>query len=849
MSAGLLTAGIMSSCAKAVPDATTDALVSETEVTLSENVQNIDSMVFSNGYFYFFSTKYEDVVLDRENGTYRPYVPGEFEEEGMGDAIEVRPIVAYGGGVMIEPMPALPPVVDEPADEDVIVDDTEDIAIEGSGVEKEEPVIDYVVGPEITSIMSTVIYKVGTDGQIAQQKELFKNDPFSESYTYLYYSSPNVIDGKPTFTKNMTTSGSDPVTGEYSYKDTIEIVSIDENLNETVVVDITDLTTKAGIQDYAQQYIISGDTIYISFNGTYIASFDLATGALKNKGDEMTGNKWMTGVYKLKDGSICTIFNESVQEGDNWINKSTLYKYDKATGKPDSGTKFAIGSNYNSLMQGDENYDFYYIDTVNILYGYNVGDAEPVKLIDFTASGIVANFSYVSALGDGRYAAIGYDYQTYQSKISLFTPKVDAPVRKLIKVMSFSTDYSITQFAAEFNKESEEYQVEVENYYDYNDIGVEEALTQFNSDILSGKIPDILLISSNLPYNSYASKGLFKDLNPLLEDDETLSRDMLVESVLEAMETNDKLYSLAQYFSVQSLMGKTSIFGSDPKISMEKINEISKQYPNAAVFDLTTTRDTFMSQFVINALPLYVNFETGECDFNNPDFAELLEMAKALPEEINYDELGDSYWEDSQVAYRDDKTLLMFEYTSDFTSLRRAEAANFGEAVTYLGYPTDGDKNGYIIQPITEMAIMSRAANPDGAWAFMREYILSSQEESDNSQYQYYYQFPIFKAGLDIMAEASKQKPYYIDQDGNKIEYDNRYYIGGQEIDIGVNTDADIAKVMDLINNADIIARNDLSLINIINEEADAFFAGSKTAAEASKLIQDRVQTYVNESL
>ena len=44
------------------------------------------------------------------------------------------------------------------------------------------------------------------------------------------------------------------------------------------------------------------------------------------------------------------------------------------------------------------------------------------------------------------------------------------------------------------------------------------------------------------------------------------------------------------------------------------------------------------------------------------------------------------------------------------------------------------------------------------------------------------------------------------------------------------------------------VYRTDSSLMDIVNEEAGAFFAGQKQASEVSALIQSRVQIYISES-
>ena len=58
----------------------------------------------------------------------------------------------------------------------------------------------------------------------------------------------------------------------------------------------------------------------------------------------------------------------------------------------------------------------------------------------------------------------------------------------------------------------------------------------------------------------------------------------------------------------------------------------------------------------------------------------------------------------------------------------------------------------------------------------------------------------------------------------------------------------DVAKMTDIINNCDRIDANDDKLLNIIIEEAEAYFAGQKTPEDVAKIVQSRATIYVNEN-
>ena len=74
------------------------------------------------------------------------------------------------------------------------------------------------------------------------------------------------------------------------------------------------------------------------------------------------------------------------------------------------------------------------------------------------------------------------------------------------------------------------------------------------------------------------------------------------------------------------------------------------------------------------------------------------------------------------------------------------------------------------------------------------------------------------------------------------------YWIAGQEINIGLMTEEAIARVDALLESLTQCYQYDEAMMNIIIEEASAFFSGQKTAEEVAGLIQSRVSIYVAES-
>lgn len=69
-------------------------------------------------------------------------------------------------------------------------------------------------------------------------------------------------------------------------------------------------------------------------------------------------------------------------------------------------------------------------------------------------------------------------------------------------------------------------------------------LTVFNTEVLAGKIPDLIVGNMMLPIRQYAARGMLENLWPYLDADPGYSRDKLMTRPVEAAQVDGKLYQL-----------------------------------------------------------------------------------------------------------------------------------------------------------------------------------------------------------------------------------------------------------------------------------------------------------------
>lgn len=422
-----------------------------------------------------------------------------------------------------------------------------------------------------------------------------------------------------------------------------------------------------------------------------------------------------------------------------------------------------------------------------------------------------------------------------EGQTSEFIPT--AGEKKVVSLYAWSTNGEIEKAVMDFNGESAEYRVEIT---DYTEKYPDEPLTHLSNDIIIGDLPDIILLDAyNMPVESYISKGLLADLYEFMESDVSFNKSDYLENYFKAYEVDGKLYELSPEFVIQTVVGKASVIGNTRGWTMNEFISFADENSDKNIFSGIYNKGKILTFFTNSCCGDYFNIKTGECRFDSGDFIGLLEFCNRFPNETaeNFYETVDM--NEYETQWRTDGVLLDFGLISDFASLRRYEAVTFGEPVTVKGFPSEDGSglsfNNYGI----ELAITAKSDNGEGAWEFLK-YFLSDEYQDKSSM------FPIKLSAIEKKAEVSKERPFFTDENGSKV-YTDTEMIGGQEVAVGVNTDDDIRRVMEIIESTDSTWHYDSRITGIVAEEAAAYFAGQRSAKEAAEIIQNRVRNYLDE--
>ncbi|WP_026497442.1 ABC transporter substrate-binding protein [Butyrivibrio sp. WCD2001] len=536
-------------------------------------------------------------------------------------------------------------------------------------------------------------------------------------------------------------------------------------------------------------------------------------------------------VYKLGDGSFGALVNGSEQ---------TFYKVDlKGEKATEVGTVDSTFYDY-SFYSGAGSHDLFASGSEGI-YTYKLGDEKVSMILNFVDSDIdTYGVSQMVAISDTEIIALipteDMKYNlTYLTKVD---PKTVSERQQIVLGCNY-IDYDVRAQIIKFNKTNDKYRIVISDYSKYDsDSEMSGGANKLNTDIVSGNAPDILVLDSDMPVDSYISKGLFEDMTDYFKNDEELSKVKYMDHVMEAFKNDGKMYKLIPSFYVETVVAATDDVGNDDYTwtidELEKLVK-AKNIEHKNIFG-PLTRDEVLEMALSLSGSQYIDWSTLTCSYDSEAFTHLLEFVNEFPEELSEDD----YNYETAALYRTDKALAERLYLYAFSDYNYEAKGTFGKPIKTVGFPSDNG-SGSALYPNLQLTMSSSSKVKDGCWEFMRYFLSDEYQKTIDGAW------PVSMTKMDELSEKAKKKPTYIDENGKEVEYDDTWYVGDTEVIVDPMTDDEVNEVMNFLNSIDQVGNANEAVTSIIFEEAAAYFSGQKTAAEVADIIQSRVQIYVNE--
>ena len=418
------------------------------------------------------------------------------------------------------------------------------------------------------------------------------------------------------------------------------------------------------------------------------------------------------------------------------------------------------------------------------------------------------------------------------------------PQRTILTLGAQYLDDTLQSAVIRFNRNSDTYRITLVDYSAYN---TEDDYTagakQMDRDVIAGSGPDILSLSSGNT-QKYIAKGALADLASLMEKDGEISMNDLLSGPLQAYAEDGKIYGMPFSFGVSTIYASARLVGDRDRWTMTEMSEMIQELDPEIKVAMWMTQTDFLTMIAYQNLNRFVDYGKSTCNFDTDEFKALLEAASRLP--ANSDDMIGSedemaYYGDEMQMLQSGDLLLSSGYCSDGYTVKNMYRLYLPEnGIVRIGYPTDSG-NGALLNIYGGLAISSRCKDQEGAWQFVKT-MLSDEVQEDQ------WSFPVTVKAFDkVMAEAM-ERDHYQDENGETVYVDSVGYIGDVEYSIGELTQEQADAFRDYVNNAAVAGSYDEDIMNIITEEAAAYFAGDKSAAEVADLIQNRVSIYLGET-
>lgn len=351
---------------------------------------------------------------------------------------------------------------------------------------------------------------------------------------------------------------------------------------------------------------------------------------------------------------------------------------------------------------------------------------------------------------------------------------------------------------------------------------VEKFIQTVTTKAISGKAAD-LFVMENLPENKFIDKKILVNFNDLMAKDSSFDTNLYYQNVFQAFQVDGGLYSMPLTFALDLIQGnsemmrQTNVTIDDKTWTWSQFQEITTKLKAEAGPDYVAFVNLFSGQLLYDYIDSnYTRLvDRGKASFDSELFRDMMRQIKAM-----YDE-----------------GILKEEFTYDYskalfamTSLSDMEQAVLNGP--YYRKPTvDGNGSGGSFKSFLKLGMNSKSDVQKEAWEFVK-FLLSEDMQSSPG----FKGIPVHKGVVENRLREIGEKA----ADGT--------------LDIPAKGKLDTASVQQkigsirmLLEGAGMKSSSDFKVQSIAIEEFKAYMSGQKSAEDVSKLIQNRVTTYLNE--
>gem|GEM_PF-2784652 len=425
----------------------------------------------------------------------------------------------------------------------------------------------------------------------------------------------------------------------------------------------------------------------------------------------------------------------------------------------------------------------------------------------------------LSSLSETSIAVVGLSGEDSKIHLSILeqTSQAQNVERKTLVIggVSILDDPDLQNTIDAYNAANKEFYAEVVNYADMGDL---------NLAILGGNAPDLIWGNQQSTYSAFEEQGMLLDLTDMVSGDPVFSDESVLTNILSLYKKNGGLYTLPLSVMLCGIAGTGLPSGAG--WTPEEFTIYAESLPVDTYALYGVTQMELLRDAVMPSMDAFVDWDNRECNFNTANFESLLIWAGTYGEKEHEEDSVTVVISADELIQNGELAMVTRLITSpdSYASLEKL----FGENLDYKGYPSAG-RTGLTLSSVATVSIYSGTENLEAAWSFVQMAFSSEIQESVGG-------IPLNREALDKQILAAENFPSYMEDNPEYSTY----------TEMSAECEQRFRNLLESLSGTP--TDNQPELWAILSEEAAAYFAGQKSAAETADIIQNRVGTMVREN-
>lgn len=351
-------------------------------------------------------------------------------------------------------------------------------------------------------------------------------------------------------------------------------------------------------------------------------------------------------------------------------------------------------------------------------------------------------------------------------------------------------------------------------------IKVYDNVESLNTELIAGKGPDVFP-TNMVDIREYAASGIIEDLGKYLDSEGTrLSRDMLFENILDIFTYDEVLVTIPNRFYIYAFEGLKEELGDSEGWTPDELVDRLTDRPDMTIYDYAIdSKDTayHIANLLFNSMKeTFVDWSTYTAYFDSEEFISILEFLKGYQAPV-----ADTTLRPLEML-DEGKALIVSEQIMEIeTVMNLCKSGKY----RFIGYPTKDGGAAYGVNLGKSFSINSNSSHKEAAWKFIEYTVMSSAYDDE---------------AMGLMIGF----PIIISEVWETIEYLPKKYADPEY----VADEESVEQLMYMIDHVKYVVNwNEDSVMNIVREEVNTMLASDRTAVDTARIIQERVQLYLDE--